>query len=165
MATVTGFATPIPPEPAPLEAAARLRRLRGLAWVLDRSIPVGRYRIGLDPLLGLLPGIGDWIGSLLSLYVVYEGARLGLPAGVLVRMGGNILVESTLGAVPVLGDLFDFAWQANSRNLALIERHYRPNHRGRSLRTLWIVFFAIVALVLATVAGLFYLLLRLVSSL
>ena len=164
MATVTGFATPLSPEPVPHEAAARLRRLRGLSWLLDRSIPIGRYRIGLDPILGLLPGAGDWIGAILSLYVVYEGARLGMPANVLARMGGNILVETILGAIPLLGDLFDFVWQANTRNLALIERHYHSGFRQRPLRTLWFAFIAVVALVLATVAGLIYLAVRLVSA-
>src|SRR5690606_6776212 len=105
-------------------AERRLKRLRALAWVLDRSIPIGRWRIGLDPILGVIPGLGDWIGAVMSLYVVYESARLGAPARTLARMGGNILVETLVGSIPVLGDVFDAAWQANTRNLALIERHY-----------------------------------------
>src|SRR6188474_116355 len=68
------------------ETAMRFQRLRSLSWVLDRSIPLGKWRIGLDPIIGLLPGAGDWIGALLSLYVFYEGARLGMSKGVLTRM-------------------------------------------------------------------------------
>jgi hypothetical protein len=164
MARVTGFATPIPPHSVPNDAATRLRRLRGLAWFLDRSIPIGRYRIGLDPIFGLLPGAGDWLGAVLSLYIVYEGARLGLPASVLARMGGNILLEAIVGVIPLLGDLFDLAWQANTRNLALVERHYKPTRQGRPLRTFWFALLAIVALVMATVTGLIYLMLRFITA-
>ena len=161
--TISGYLAPIPPEPVSHDAAVRLRRLRGLAWLLDRSIPIGKWRIGLDPILGLLPGAGDWIGALLSFYVLYEGARLGMPGPVLVRMAGNIFVETIIGAVPVLGDLFDFVWQANARNLALIEQHYRPELRGRPMRRVGIAVGVFLFLVLAVLAGLFFLLFKLVE--
>ena len=147
------------------DSAVRLKRLRSLSWLLDRSIPIGRWRIGVDPLIGILPGAGDWIGALLSLYVFYEGARLGMPAPVLTRMAGNILVETIVGAVPVLGDLFDFVWQANTRNVALIERHYRPEARPRSLRQIGWFVAAFAVLVLTIAAGLIYLLFKGVSAL
>ena len=150
---IEGVAIPIPREPPPPEAERRLRRLRSLAWFLDRSIPLGRkWRIGVDPIIGLIPGVGDWLGALLSLYVLYEGARLGVPAGVLARMAGNILLEAMVGAVPVLGDLFDFAWQANVRNVDLVEQHYRPSLRGRTLRRVWIAV-AVFALLLLGLLG------------
>jgi hypothetical protein len=139
------------------EATERLRRLRGVSWFLDRSIPVGKWRIGVDPLIGLLPGAGDWIGALLSLYVFYEGARLGLSTRVLMRMAGNILVETIVGAVPILGDMFDFVWQANMRNVALIEQHYRPELRGRSVEQIGWFIVAFAALVLTIAAGLCFL--------
>lgn len=129
---------------------ARLRRLERMAWLLDRSIPIGNHRIGLDPLLGLLPGIGDSIGALLSLYVLYEAARLGAPGPVLLRMTGNILVETVLGAFPVLGDAFDFVWQANTRNLRLIHHHHAPNWQPRSLRAGGFAVAGAALLVLAT---------------
>lgn len=163
MATVTGFATPIPPEPLPRDAATRFRRLRALSWFLDRSIPIGKHRIGLDPIIGLLPGAGDWIGALLSFYVLYEGARLGMPSGVLVRMGGNILVETIVGAIPFLGDIFDFVWQANTKNLALIERHYRPEMRARPLHKIGLVLALFFLFVLGLIAGLFYLIFRFIE--
>ena len=148
--SATGFATPLPPEDAFHEASRRLRRLRTLAWFFDQSIPIGRWRIGVDPIIGLLPGVGDWIGGVVSCYVVYEAARLGLPAPILARMGLNILTETLLGSVPVLGDVFDFAWKANVRNLALVERHYRPEHSPRPLRritwalSLFVLFFLLL---------------------
>lgn len=152
-----GEAMPIPRPQAGADATRRLRRIERLSFVLDRSIPIGRWRIGLDPILGVLPGFGDWIGALLSLYVLYEGARLGVRGGVLVRMTLNILVETMVGAVPVLGDVFDFVWQANTRNMALIRRHYRPGLEPRSLAwvgaTVGVA--AVLVLALATVLVIF----------
>jgi hypothetical protein len=150
----TGIARRIPRADPRNPGQARLQRLERLAWVLDRSIPIGRHRIGLDPILGLLPGVGDAIGALLSVYVLYEGARLGAPAHVLARMAGNILVESILGAVPVLGDLFDFVWQANSRNMQLLHRHHAPGWRPRSLRSVWVAVAIAAVLVLSVVIAL-----------
>ena len=138
----------------------RLRRLARLAWVLDRAIPIGRFRFGLDPILGLMPGLGDSIGALLSLYLLYEGARLGAPGPLLLRMTGNILVETILGAVPFLGDVFDFMWQANSRNLRLLQESHASHWRPRSLRAVWIPLLVITLLVLATVITLAWLLLK-----
>jgi hypothetical protein len=147
-------ATPLP-DP---EVRRRLARLSRFAWLLDRSIPLGgKWRIGLDPILGLIPGFGDWVGAVLSLYLLYEGARLGVPANVVARMAGNILVETILGAVPVLGDLFDFAWQANIRNLALIERHHRPELRAHPLRRIWLVLLVLALLVSAVIVTLAWL--------
>jgi hypothetical protein len=134
-----------------------MQRIRGLAWLLDRSIPIGRWRVGVDPIIGLVPGAGDWFGALLSLYILYQGARLGMPTHVLGRMAGNILVETIVGAVPVLGDLFDFAWKANMRNLRLVERHYQPHLKDRSLGRLWFLLGLFALLVLLLVAGLMFL--------
>lgn len=156
--SVVGTAIPQPRARAPLDAERRLNRLRRVAWLLDRSIPIGKWRIGLDPIIGLVPGAGDWIGAVLSLYVLYEGARLGVPGHVVTRMAGNILVETIVGAVPVLGDLFDFAWQANIRNLTLIERHYRPELRERPLGKIWLALLLFALLVAATIGALVYLL-------
>ena len=102
-----------------------MRRLRGLATVLDSAVrvPGTNIRFGLDALLGLVPGIGDVAGGLASGYVLVEAARLGASRPTLVRMLGNILVEVVLGAAPVLGDLFDVGWKANARNVDLLESH------------------------------------------
>ncbi|WP_221032448.1 DUF4112 domain-containing protein [Actomonas aquatica] len=114
------------PKSSAIDQDPRLRRVRGLARVLDSSIPLGGgRRIGLDPIIGLLPGGGDAIGAIFSCYILWEGARLGVPGRNLWRMAGNILLETVVGAVPIAGDLFDFAWQANVRNVRLIERTLR----------------------------------------
>ena len=163
--SATGFAHRIPRSDVANPAHVRLQRLDRLAWILDRSIPVGRFRIGLDPILGLLPGIGDGIGALLSLYLLYEGARLGAPGHVLVRMAGNILIEAILGAIPLLGDVFDFVWQANSRNLRLLHQHHAPGWRERPLRAVWISVLVAAILVLTVIVGLAWLMFEGVAAL
>lgn len=104
------------------EAGSRLARVNRLAWLLDNSIrvPGTDFRIGLDALLGLLPGGGDVAGVLFSGYIVLEAARMGVPGRTLFLMVSNIAVEALVGAVPVAGDLFDAAWKANLRNAALL---------------------------------------------
>src|SRR4051812_43943476 len=89
------------------------RRLARVAWLLDNSIriPGSKFRIGLDAILGLIPGIGDVLGVLLSSYIVREAARLGAPPSVLLRMAFNVAVEGIVGIVPFVGDVFDAAWK------------------------------------------------------
>jgi hypothetical protein len=148
------------------EAARRLRRLRVMAWLLDRSIPIGGgRRIGLDPILGLIPGVGDWLGAVLSSWLVYEAMRLGVPVRVLARMGVNIAIDAAVGVVPLLGDIFDATWQANQRNLRLVERHYDPRRTPRSLRGVAVVFLGVVALILAALGVLATLLARMIWAL
>lgn len=110
--------------PAPEAQEAELRRLRRLAWVLDASlrVPGTRFRVGVDGLIGLVPGVGDLAGGLVSAWLVWRAHRLGARRRVLARMAGNALVEAVLGTVPVLGDLFDFGFKANLRNVRLLER-------------------------------------------
>lgn len=103
----------------------KLDRLRRLSQILDNAIPIPGtgYRIGIDPILGLLPGGGDTVAGALGAYIVVEAARIGLPRKVIWQMVGNILFDSVIGTVPVLGDLFDAGWKANMKNIALLERH------------------------------------------
>ena len=114
------------------EIDAARRRLAQLAWLLDNSIPLPgtRFRIGLDPLIGLVPGLGDLLGVLLSSYIVREAARLGAPPSVLTRMAFNVALEGLVGLVPVVGDIFDAAWKANQRNFALLDAHFRNPRRA-----------------------------------
>lgn len=137
---------PVRPEPDGLQ------RLRRLSFLLDNSIPIpGVGRIGLDPFLGLIPGAGDTVGGALSAYIVWEAARLGLPRSLLLKMAWNIILETVLGSVPFVGDLFDATWKANARNLALLERHLsRPS---RQHRTDWLFFALMIAIVLLVVVG------------
>jgi hypothetical protein len=124
------------PDPRPPQRQAAVRaRLKRLAWLLDSAIPLpGGYRIGLDGLIGLVPGLGDVVAALLSSYIVVEAACLRVPASVLLRMGLNVALELIIGAVPVAGDLFDFAFKANERNVRLLEASLGPPEQVQALR-------------------------------
>jgi hypothetical protein len=100
-----------------------LDRARTLARLLDRSfrIPGTSLRFGLDPLLGLLPVGGDVLAALGSGYILYVAWVNGAPGGVIGRMLLNVLLDALVGSVPVVGDLFDAGWQANARNVAMLE--------------------------------------------
>jgi Domain of unknown function (DUF4112) len=114
-----------------------LATARLVARLLDSAVgvPGTGMRVGLDPLLGLVPGLGDVAGAALSGYIVLLAARRGAPASVVARMLGNVAVDTAVGAVPVLGDLFDVGWKSNTRNVALLERHLdRPAEASGSSR-------------------------------
>lgn len=101
---------------------AVLERVRFFARVMDSYVHLpGGYTVGIEGIVGLVPGIGDAVGSLLSLYIPYEAYRLNAPDHVILKMLGNVAIDALFGAVPVLGDLFDIAWKANLRNVALLE--------------------------------------------
>src|SRR5690349_12479139 len=104
---------------------ARLKRVRILSRLLDEQfrIPGTTQRIGLDGLLGLIPGVGDAAGAILSAYILYEAIRLGAPTSVLLRMGVNLGIDAVVGAIPVAGDIFDVAWKANKKNAALLHAY------------------------------------------
>jgi len=107
------------------DPASRTRRVRVLAQLLDNSItiPGTAWKIGLDPIVGLIPGIGDLIGAILSAYIILEAARAEVPGFTLFRMVVNLGLDTLLGAIPAVGDVFDAAWKSNVRNVALLERH------------------------------------------
>ena len=104
---------------------ARLKRVRLLSRLLDEQfrIPGTTQRMGIDGLLGLIPGVGDAAGALLSAYILYEAIRLGAPTSVLLRMVANIGIDTVVGAIPVMGDIFDIAWKANKKNAALLHAY------------------------------------------
>lgn len=112
------------------------KRLSRLAWFLDNSIllPGINYRIGVDAIIGLIPGIGDAAGMLLSSYILGEAARLGAPKTILLQMGYNIAIESLVGIIPFFGDIFDMTWKANYRNVLLLEEYMDKPHKTTSNR-------------------------------
>ena len=145
-----------------------LRRLRSLAWLLDSAIqlPGTRFRVGLDAIVGLIPGLGDLVGVLLSSFIVREAARAGAPPSVLVRMAWNVLVEGIVGMVPLAGDVFDAAWKANQRNVALLEAHFdHPQRTRRSSRVfVALLVLGLIALLALTSAATFFIVRALIHA-
>ena len=111
------------PRSAVAPAPASTDRLRDLARVLDEAIriPGTNIRVGLDALLGLLPGGGDLAAGVFSGVIILQAARAGAPAPVLGRMLANVAVDVVVGAIPLIGDLFDVVWRSNSKNVRLLE--------------------------------------------
>ena len=102
-----------------------LRRIRSLSVLMDSAfeLPLIKKRVGLDSIIGLVPGIGDGVGMLFSAYIIFEAAKLGAPKTALGKMALNVAIETIVGSVPLLGDIFDAYWKANMKNLDLLERH------------------------------------------
>lgn len=125
-----GWSTPSPRPPAPLASVPEW--LRTLVRLMDGAfvVPGTGFRVGLDPLLGLVfPGAGDIAGGLASALLFVVAFRNGVPAVVMLRMLVNVGVDALVGAVPLLGDLFDAAYRANEKNLALLEAHAEPGRK------------------------------------
>ncbi|MDY6827820.1 MAG: DUF4112 domain-containing protein [Pseudomonadota bacterium] len=122
------------PSSPPDQTNNQLERLRRLARTLDSSfqLPGTRFRFGLDSLIGLVPGVGDGASFAVSLYFIGTAHRLGVRKRTLVRMLWNLGVDFVVGAIPLIGDLFDFGWKANLRNMELIERDLA--RQGRPVR-------------------------------
>lgn len=143
-----------------------MQRLRTVSFYLDNAfeIPGTNYRIGLDPFLGLIPGVGDATGTALSAYIIVEAALRGVPRETLVRMLGNVLLDSTVGSLPVVGDAFDAAWKSNARNVRLIESHGElPEERAEADRRFLLGAVVVITVLLlgigiATTLGVFWLL-------
>ncbi|MEM1349869.1 MAG: DUF4112 domain-containing protein [Myxococcota bacterium] len=104
------------------DIARAIARLDRVALLMDDQfeLPIVKRRIGLDPVIGLIPGGGDWVVWFVSVYIFWEAMRLGAPAKLLLRMAANIGVDLLGGYVPVVGDLFDAAFKANRRNVELV---------------------------------------------
>ena len=113
----------------------RLALLRRVARLLDSAVlvPGTSFRFGLDPILGLIPGLGDLVSPLFTFGIIWQARELGLPRVVLMRMIVNVAIDTVVGLFPIAGDLFDFAWKSNDMNMALLERHAyeeRPGSTG-----------------------------------
>jgi hypothetical protein len=132
------------------ESPPGLEHLAVLSHLLDRAfrIPGTRWRFGLDPLIGLIPGLGDVVGSLVGAYGLWLARQLGAPGAVQARMVMNLAVDGIAGLVPLLGDLFDFAFKAHSRNQALLQQWLRAPHQTRRKSSAVLVVGAVVLLAL-----------------
>jgi hypothetical protein len=106
------------------------RRIEALERALEHgfSVPGTTYQFGLDAIVGLIPVVGDFIGAALGSYLVWEAKNLGLPKWKLWRMAGNVAFDTAVGFVPVAGDVLDFLFRSNSRNLKILKRHLDKHH-------------------------------------
>jgi len=133
----------------------KIKRMRRISQILDNAIqiPGTKQRIGLDPILGLIPGGGDTITGALGAYIIIEAARMGTPRDIIWQMVGNILFDSVAGTVPVVGDLFDVAWKANVKNMTLLESHLSVPQEGQSSENNLLFLIGLTVLLLFIVIG------------
>lgn len=122
--------------------------VKKLADLLDTKFkgPLG-LRFGWDAIIGLIPGVGDMITSGVSFYIIYVAARMGVDSSTLVRMGINLLIDNVIDVVPIIGNLFDFYWKANDKNMRLIEKHM-ANPGKQTIRSRMVLTLLAVALLL-----------------
>lgn len=133
------------------------RRFAAVSRVMDElvAVPGTSVRIGLDPLVGLVPVVGDAISAAVGFWLIAEATRFGIPRIVLGRMVANTVVDLAVGAIPLLGDLFDFVSHSNSRNLALFRRHAldpTASTRGEQVALAGLVLFVVGLLWLVATA-------------
>lgn len=104
--------------------------LEWLAWLMDESIPIGPWKIGLDGLVGLIPGVGDMTGAAVSAFIILRAAQSGIARSTIIRMVINVALDSLFGSLPLFGDIFDFAYKSNIRNVQIyreaLSRQRRP---------------------------------------
>lgn len=143
------------------ELSRDLERARDLARILDSAIrvPIIGVRLGGDALLGLVPGGGDAVAALLGAYPILLAVRHRLPHTLVLRLLGNIAIDSIIGAVPVIGDLFDIGFKSNLRNQRLIEQYAaEPARAGRSSKVIaWVAIGGVLLILGALLAMTFWL--------
>ena len=140
-----------------------LRGLNRLAKLMDAQfrIPGTNIRFGMDGLIGLVPGVGDFASFLISSYLVSMAVNKGASGFVLARMIFNIVLDALVGAIPILGDIFDVAFKANQRNIKLLQEHYTEGrHQGSAKK----VIIPVVIVVLAVMVGLVWLVVKIIAS-
>ena len=139
---------------ATFDADERLRWVERIAHLMDSQfqLPGTRFRFGLDPLLGLLPIVGDLSTTAVSVALLLTMLRHGASGAVVVRMALNILIDTVVGGIPVLGNVFDFAYKSNERNVALLRRHYAEGRHGGSGRGLVVLLLLLFVGVFSLVA-------------
>jgi hypothetical protein len=130
-----------------------LAQVRAIARLMDNAVPIPgtNFRVGLDAVLGLIPGVGDLLSGLIGSYILLTAARLGVPKVVLARMLLNVGADAALGVVPVAGDVLDAAWRTNAKNARLLERHLL-DPRGTA-RGSWLTVIALAVVLFALLAG------------
>lgn len=140
----------LPPGPAARKGSEQDRgaRARSIAFIMDTmfKVPGTNVRFGLDPLIGLVPGLGNAVGAMVSSFVLFQSARSGIARIVLVRMAMNVLINTGVGAVPIIGDIFSVWWKSNLRNYRLYQKHAAAT--AASTRNDWIFVIILISLIL-----------------
>jgi hypothetical protein len=134
--------------------------IKRLSKLMDSEFGApGGFRFGWDGLLGLIPFVGDLVTNGASLYIVLRAAGLGCPPSVLLRMGLNLFIDNLLDVIPLLGNILDFVWRANNKNVALLESYLKaPDRTVRSSRVVvWFTVFLLIAMMGLFVVGAFFL--------
>lgn len=141
------------------ESSNRSSKSRQYAELLDNkfTIPGTDIRFGIDSLMGIIPGAGDWVGGVLSLYFLFAAASAGGNTAVLGRMFVNVLLDVVIGSIPVLGDLFDLYWRSNLRNADILEELERDPQKAKTTSRLlvWglLILMIIVIIALLVLVG------------
>jgi hypothetical protein len=138
-APASGLGFSVDPRIADVEALAR--------WFDYAFVLPGGFRFGVAGIVGLVPGIGDVLDGLISLYIVYRGIQLGIPRVATARMLVNVAIEALAGVVPVIGDLFDIVFKANLRNYQLLRKHLVQPERQRADDWIFLAITVIVVIV------------------
>ena len=127
----------------------KLLRLKLLGNRLDEiiTIPGTKYKIGIDPIIGIFPVIGDLLGSILSIYIIYSGSKMGVSSQVIAKMSLNLGIDFTVGLIPIFGDIFDMGWKANKKNIELIEKNINQTKENNGFNNLIIATLTILILV------------------
>ena len=143
-------------------------RIQRISKFLDNAIviPGTSYRVGVDPLLGLFPGVGDYFGAFLSGYIVLEAAKIGASRVTLIRMIVNVVIDTIVGLVPGMGDIFDVFWKANARNMMLLQKQLESGERREKADWLFLggLLLILLIIVLAMASFSFWILVSLIQA-
>lgn len=140
-----------------LPTESPLKWVERISYLMDESfrIPGTKFRFGLDPILNLIPILGDVSGFAVSAMLVLSMAKKGVSNKVIILMILNIVLDFTIGAIPILGNIFDFTYKANSRNIKLLREHYAENkHQGSGKNIVFIVLLVLLVLFIALIYAL-----------
>lgn len=131
----------------------KLDQLKALSHILDTKFqgPFG-FKFGIDALIGLIPVVGDVVTAGMSLYIIAMAASMGVGPSTLIRMSINVLIENLFDMLPFIGNLFDFYWKSNNRNIALLEMHLKNPAREtiKSRMIVALIFFTLLAILIAS---------------
>ncbi len=126
---------------------SRLKHIEWISKLLDSQFSVGGFKFGLDPILNLIPFVGDGATTIVSLMMVYTMRKHGASSKIVVKMLGNVLIDTLIGAIPLIGWIFDFYFKSNDRNLILLKEHYQEGKHtgsGKGILTAYLIGFIVI---------------------